>query len=182
MDSAIAADLPGWSPRRAEREVRALAQRLDPAAAVARASKAEQDRRVTIRPAPDTMAILTATLPVAQGVACFAALTRAADQQVGTGQAGGRSRGQVMADTLVQRLTGQADPAAVPVEVQLVMTDTTLLAGGTEPAHLPGHGPIPAALARRLLRGDPGSGGGSGPGTRGGAAPGSDGPGWRRDR
>ncbi len=165
VDSAIAADLPGWSPRRAEREVRALAQRLDPAAAVARASTAEGDRRVTIRPAPDTMAILTATLPVAQGVACFAALTRATDEQVGTGQAGGRSRGQVMADTLVQRLTGQADPAAVPVEVQLVMTDTTLLAGGTEPAHLPGHGPIPAALARSLLRGDPGSGRGSGPGT-----------------
>jgi hypothetical protein len=108
------------------------------------------------------MTILTATLPVAQGVACFAALTRAADQQVGTGQAGGRSRSQVMADTLVQRLTGQSDPAAVPVEVQLVMTDATLLAGGTEPAHLPGHGPIPAALARRLLRGDPGTGCGPG--------------------
>jgi hypothetical protein len=174
VDAAIAADLPGWSPRRAEREVRALAQRLDPAAAVARASKAEQDRRVTIRPAPDTMAILTATLPVAQGIACFAALNRVADQQVATGEAGGRSRGQVMADTLVQRLTGQVDAAKVPVEVQLVMTDTTLLTGGTEPAHLAGHGPIPAALARRLLRGDtdadtdPGSGSdsGSGPGAR----------------
>ena len=153
VDSAIAADLPGWSPRRAEREVRALAQRLDPAAAVARAAKAEQDRRVTIRPAPDTMAVLTATLPVAQGVACFAALTRAADQQVGTGQAGRRSRTQVMADTLVERLTGQADAAAVPVEVQLVMTDTTLLHGGTESAHLSGHGPVPASLARRLLHG-----------------------------
>jgi hypothetical protein len=57
-----------------------------------------------------------------------------------------------MADTLVERLTGQADAAAVPVEVNLIMTDTTLLAGGHEPAHLDGFGPIPATIARDLVR------------------------------
>jgi hypothetical protein len=31
------------------------------------------------------------------------------------------------------------------------MTDTTLLAGSHEPAHVVGHGPIPADLARRLV-------------------------------
>jgi hypothetical protein len=46
---------------------------------MARAAKAVGERRVTIRPAPDTMAYLTALLPVAQAVAAHAALTAAAD-------------------------------------------------------------------------------------------------------
>ncbi|EFD74774.1 conserved hypothetical protein [Mycobacterium tuberculosis GM 1503] len=47
------------------------------------------------------MTYLTALLPVAQGVSVYAALTRAADTRCD-----GRSRGQVMADTLVERVTG----------------------------------------------------------------------------
>jgi len=62
-----------------------------------------------------------------------------------------RSRGQVMADTLVERVTGQSTADAVPVGVQLVMTDRALLAGGREPAELPGHGPVPAGWARELV-------------------------------
>jgi hypothetical protein len=60
-----------------------------------------------------------------------------------------------MADTFVERLTGQAQATDVPVEVQLVMTDRTLLGGDDAPARLVGHGPIPAALARTLLRAGP---------------------------
>ena len=59
-----------------------------------------------------------------------------------------------MADTLVERLTGQTSAAAVPVHIQLVMTDATLLAGDPEPAELAGHGPLPAPLVRSWLRGD----------------------------
>lgn len=46
-----------------------------------------------------------------------------------------------------------AVPAGVNVEIQLVMTDRTLLDGDTEPAILTGYGPIPAPLARHLVRG-----------------------------
>jgi hypothetical protein len=46
---------------------RKLAYRLDPHAVVARSARAEADRCVTIRPAPDTMTYLTGLLPVAQG-------------------------------------------------------------------------------------------------------------------
>ena len=56
-----------------------------------------------------------------------------------------------MADTLVERGTGQAVAAAVPVEVHLVMTDQAMFSTGEgrdEPAHLDGYGPIPAELAR----------------------------------
>ena len=48
---------------------RKLAYRLDPHSVVARAARAEADRCVTIRPAPDTMTYVTELLPVAQGVA-----------------------------------------------------------------------------------------------------------------
>ena len=66
-----------------------------------------------------------------------------------------------MADTLVERLTGQATAAAVPLEVQVVMPAETLLgvtgpsggagALGGEPAVLPGGHPVPAAFARHLV-------------------------------
>jgi hypothetical protein len=58
-----------------------------------------------------------------------------------------------MADTGVERLTGQATATGVPVEINLIMTDRALLGDGKdsdEPAHLNGLGPIPADLARRL--------------------------------
>ncbi len=128
--------------------VRAEAYRADPHAVADRAARATADRSVTLRPAPDTMAYLTALLPVTQGVAAYAALTRAADSTRATGDP--RSRGQVMADTLVERLTGQAHADDVPVQVNLVMTDTSLLAGDPEPAAIPGYGPVPAAIARHL--------------------------------
>jgi hypothetical protein len=50
--------------------------RLDSQAVVDRAAKAEADRTVTIRPAPDCMTYVTALLPVAQGVGVYAARNR----------------------------------------------------------------------------------------------------------
>ncbi len=44
-----------------------------------RARRAPSERTVTIRPAPDAMTYVTGLLPVAQGVAVHAALTREAD-------------------------------------------------------------------------------------------------------
>jgi hypothetical protein len=43
-------------------------------------------------------------------------------------------------------------PAGVGIEIQLVMTDRTLFDGDSEPATLTGYGPIPAPLARHLIR------------------------------
>ena len=86
---------------RAAAAARAIAYRLDPRAVVDRAAKAENDRTVTIRPAPDTMTWVSALLPVSQGVGVYAALRRAAHTTFDN-----RSRGQVMADTLVERVTG----------------------------------------------------------------------------
>jgi len=151
VDAALAERLPDLGDAGVVREAKKLACRLDPASQVRRARKAEADRRVTIRPAPDTMAYVTALLPVAEGVAVYAALSRHADSNRSAGDT--RGRGQIMADTLVERVTGQASAPDVPVEIELVMTDATLLGGDSAPGHLVGHGPVPAATARHIVGG-----------------------------
>jgi hypothetical protein len=54
-------------------------------------------------------------------------------------------------DTLVERVTGRPAEVPVPVAVNLVLTDESLLAGDSAPARVAGYGPIPAAIARRLI-------------------------------
>jgi hypothetical protein len=54
-------------------------------------------------------------------------------------------------DTLVERVTGRPAEVPVPVAVNLVLTDTSLLAGSKLPARVTGYGPIPAVIARRLI-------------------------------
>lgn len=177
-DAELAADtgsLESLGDQKLIGRARAITYRLDPASVVARAAKAAADRHVSCRPAPDTMTYLTGLLPVTQGVAVYAALSRQADTLVGTGD--GRGRGQIMADTLVERVTGAAVEAAAKIEVQLVMTDRTLFQGESEPAVLPGYGVVPAQWARTLMFG-PGSDSsgpdtGNGPGSSGGAVAGT---------
>jgi hypothetical protein len=151
VDRELAPDLARLGDRKVEAEAKRIGYRLDPHGYVQRLRAAEADRRVGIRPAPDAMVRLTALLPVAAGVASYAALVREADRLIGIGDA--RGRGQLMADTLVQRVTGQAVAADVPVEINLIMTDQTMLGAGPgrdEPADIAGYGPIPAPLARDL--------------------------------
>ncbi|WP_416418870.1 DUF222 domain-containing protein [Paenarthrobacter aromaticivorans] len=129
---------------------RAAAYRRDPRSVTQRAEDAASERHVSLRPAPDTMTILTALLPAAQGVAAYAALSRHA----GSARSGGdtRTRAQVMADTLVERLTGT--PGGISgIHVQLVMTDRTLFQSDSEPARLQGYGTVPAGWARTFLAG-----------------------------
>lgn len=151
LDAELCADpagLGGMGDARVAAAAKAIAYRLDPHAVVERAAKAEEERTVTIRPAPDTMTYLTALLPVAQGVSAYAALKRAADTTFDD-----RSRGQVMADTLVERVTGRAAAVPTPIAVNLLLNDETLFGGDNAPADLSGYGPIPAAVARALVAG-----------------------------
>jgi hypothetical protein len=151
VDEELAADtgvFDGAGDRAIIAAARTAAYRRDPRSVTQRASHAAAERHVSLRPAPDTMTYLTALLPVAQGVAVHAALSRHADSLRSGGEA--RSRGQIMADALVERTTGTPGGIA-GVEVQLVMTDRTLLQGDSEPARLPGYGIVPAAWARTML-------------------------------
>ncbi len=157
VDAEIAAD-PDALERRGPSEVAGLcaaaAARLDPASVVERRRRAEADRHVTLRPAPDTMTRLSALLPVTDGVAVLAVLSKAADAARAVGDP--RSRGQVMADTLVDRVLERArqattSPSGVGVDLGLVMTDASLFGDSDDPAHLTGYGPIPAELAREIM-------------------------------
>ncbi|MFC8039713.1 HNH endonuclease [Paenarthrobacter sp. NPDC057355] len=152
VDAELAADtgtFEGAGDKVIVAAARAAAYRRDPRTVAQRAGRAVADRTVSLRPAPDTMTVLTALLPVAQGVAVFAALSKAADTARARPGAVERSRGQVMADTLVERLTGK--PGGINgVEIQLVMTDRTLFQGDSEPARLQGYGIVPAQWAREL--------------------------------
>ncbi|HEV7167985.1 MAG TPA: DUF222 domain-containing protein [Micrococcaceae bacterium] len=151
VDTEIAADtgtLNGYSNDRITTEARRIAYRLDPHSVVDRARKAENDRHVSCRPAPDTMSYLSALLPAKTGVAVQATLTRHADTLKAAGDP--RGRGQIMAGTLVERITGT--PTGVTgINLHLIMTDRTLLQGDSEPAYLPGYGIIPAQTTRDLL-------------------------------
>jgi hypothetical protein len=152
VDRRVAGDLETLE-RMGDREladaVRRLAYELDAESWVTRRRIAESDRRVTLRPAPDVMSRLSAELPVAQGVAVYRSLIEHADSVKATGDP--RSRGQLMADTLVARLLGTEQPTALPVLTHVVVADDVLLGTREDAAHLDGHGPIPAELARELV-------------------------------
>ncbi|GGR54733.1 hypothetical protein J2S40_002622 [Nocardioides luteus] len=135
--------------RQLENTAKKLAITLDQASVVARAASAEKDRRVRVRPAPDTMTWLGAMLPVKDGVAVFAALDQAAKAAQAAGDQ--RTRGQVMADTLVDRVTGREAGAKPKVEVKIVMTADSLTNTADQPAMVEGYGPVPAAWAREAL-------------------------------
>ncbi|MBG6097382.1 HNH endonuclease [Nocardioides luteus] len=158
VDHELCATRPNGEPARAvsmglrqlENAAKKLAITLDQASVVARAANAEKDRRVSLRPAPETMTWLGALLPVKDGVAVFAVLDQAANAARAAGDE--RTRGQVMADTLVDRVTGRSSAGAKPrIEVKIVMTADSLTNDADQPALVEGYGPVPAAWARDAL-------------------------------
>lgn len=150
VDAHLAGRLGHDSHRALVAAAKAKAYGLDPYSFTKRGRKAVGDRRVSVRPAPDVMAIVSGYVPVAQGVACYKALDEAAKAAKSAGDE--RSMDQIRADIFTQRLTGQSAADDVSVEVGLVMTDLSLLGLDETPARLEGYGPIPAPLARDLLR------------------------------
>jgi hypothetical protein len=151
VDRGLAGDLgrvETMGIRELEGRARRLAAELDAAACVLRRRVAESERRVTLRPVPDTMTRLSAELPTATGVAVFKALSEAADSARAQGDP--RARHQVMADTLAERVLGRAVGDPVPVEIELVVSDEVLLGAREDSAYLDGYGPVPAELAREL--------------------------------
>ncbi|MFD6142991.1 HNH endonuclease, partial [Promicromonospora sp. NPDC060271] len=135
--------------------IRELAGKLDVHACVQRNARAVSERGVSVRPAPDLMVYLTALVPMQQGVQAYALLKAQAD----AAKAGGdeRGAGQIMADTLIERVTGREPGRAgeVPVTINLLVSDQTLLADGDEPAVVlegapAGVGTVPAPVARNL--------------------------------
>ena len=80
-----AAGITGMGYRQAVACARRHAYEADRAGYVARGRTERKHRRVGIRPAPDTMAILSGYLPVEQAAACYAGLRRHAARLKGDG-------------------------------------------------------------------------------------------------
>jgi hypothetical protein len=121
--------------RRLVARVKELAGQLDVHACVKRNAKATGERCVSMRPAPDLMVYLTALVPVQQGVQAYAQLKKHAEAAKATGDE--RGAGQIMADTLIERVTGREPCHAddVPVTINLLVSDQTLLANGDQPSN-----------------------------------------------
>lgn len=129
---------------------RRLAFELDVEGAEARAGRARARRRVTLRPLGDGMARLSADLRAADAVAAMDSLREHADLRRAIGDP--RTRDQVIADELADRLDRPADVSRRHVAVQLVMSAEMLLgADSTTPPHLVGYGPVPPSAAADLL-------------------------------
>lgn len=148
VDQRLAAhDLRALGLRRIADLARTITAQVAPEKFTERARAARRERHVTLGPAEDGMALLRAHLPAEQGIACYAALRKAVTEHWVTAEEVTRTRGQIMADTLVERLTGTVptEPVAA-VEVQvLVPVDALVQADGRPlPVELPGFGPVPA--------------------------------------
>jgi hypothetical protein len=132
---------------RVEAAAAAIAARLDAAAVVQRKERAAASAGVWTRPAANGMVYFTALMPLARGIGVYAALKREADTC-----GDGRARGQVMTDTLYQRVTAHPATAPVPIAVNLVLADTTLIGEDQSPGWVHGYGPVPASIARALVK------------------------------
>ena len=83
---------------------------------------------MSCRPAPDLMTYVTALVPVAWGVAVYAALVKHAAAAKAVGDP--RSRGQLMADEFVHRITAPAAAAAGTGAGAQVGTGSRIPTGG----------------------------------------------------
>jgi len=129
VDAELAGTLSTMGDKQTANTAAKIAQRLDPESCVERNRRALRERRVSIRPAPDTMTYLSALLSVAHGVAVYAALHQHATNAKATGDA--RSHAQLMADELVHRVT---DPTAAAATA-------TATAAAASTAYPPPHRP-----------------------------------------
>jgi hypothetical protein len=146
----VAAGIERMGARSAAACARKHAYEADPQGYVQRGRTERKNRRVTLRPAPDTMSMLSGYLPAEQGVACLKSLREQTDSLKAAGDP--RCRDQIMADTLVERITGQASAPDVSAEVQIIMPLETLLdANDQTAADVEGYGPLPADIARDIV-------------------------------
>ncbi|BBX69579.1 HNH endonuclease signature motif containing protein [Mycolicibacterium psychrotolerans] len=149
LDAELCADqqaLVGLGNARIEAAAAAIAARLDAAAVVERKNRAAQSAGAWTRCAPNGMVYLTFLMPLSRGVGVYAALKREADA---TGD--GRPRGQVMTDTLYERVTGRPADKPAPIALNLVLADTTLFGEDDAPGWIQGYGPVPAVVVRDLV-------------------------------
>lgn len=148
-DAEIAAKIPGMTTLRARHAAARIVIGIDAEAAHERARRNRADARVTLLPEVDGVATLQVRGPAEQIVAAHQALDTWASGLRSTGDP--RTRGQIMCQTLVERVTGLAFADDVSVEVNLVLDADTLVAGASTAVELEGYGPICPDVADEII-------------------------------
>ena len=172
-DRRLAPDLATLGDRALTAAAQRVAIDLDQEAIVERRRRAAASRHVGVRPAPDGMARLSILGPLTDIVGAYAALTAAekaryvatGDPEVDAARAADeRGRGEWMADTALERLSGRGEGQVQPVEVGLVMSEDAIIPaafdgsdrqgradGPSCAVEIPGWGAVPGDMAREHL-------------------------------
>ncbi|KAA1373639.1 HNH endonuclease signature motif containing protein [Aeromicrobium fastidiosum] len=148
-DAEIAAKIAGMTTVQARQCAARIVIGLDAEAAHERARRNRADARVTMTPESDGVATLHVRGPAEEILAAYKTLDDWATGLRSTGDP--RTRGRIMGQTLVERVTGLAYADEADVEIQLVLDAETLLAGGDTPVDLVGFGPISPDVADEII-------------------------------
>ena len=149
FDRRVAIRLRGMTPRKAADLARSITISIDSQAAYERAEANRRDSCVSLFPDRDGVAVLQVRGRAEQMLTAFNALKKSASVLLADGDP--RTKGQIMTDTLVRRVTGLEMASGVGVEIGLVMTVGSLMHADEMPAILAGYGPIPPELAHDLI-------------------------------
>ncbi|WP_346621581.1 DUF222 domain-containing protein [Blastococcus montanus] len=154
----VEADLLAWAagrvttPAQLGAKARRMVLARDARDAAGRLTARLRERGVFVRPdAADGMAVLHALLTVPEAQALVDALGRYADA-LADDPDDRRTRGQKMADCLLDCVLRPGETDLPPVQAQLtVVAGVSTLAGGDEPGEIGGE-PVPAEMVRALAR------------------------------
>ncbi len=148
-DHELAEKLVGLTTTQARHAAARIVISIDAEAAYERATANRADQRVSLFPEVDGVAVLQIRGPAEQLLAAFKTLDDWATGLRATGDP--RTRGQIMCQTLVERVTGLKYADSPNVEINLVLDAKTLLAGGDTPVELEGYGPICPDVADEII-------------------------------
>jgi Domain of unknown function (DUF222) len=143
----------GQSLARFSAALRRAVSAVDPRGAEQRHQACAGDRRVSVAADEEAMAWLHAYLPAVDAATIWTAVQAIAD---GVPAGDARSADQKCADALTSLAAGAlargelVEQHARRPAVQVTVALSTLLGVDEQPGDLDGHGPIPAALARRI--------------------------------
>lgn len=149
VDAAVCGDLDGLGDGHLRDLVQREVLRRDEEGWLARHERARAKRRVTGRILGDGMGQLSATLPATDLSLIMASLDAAAETARSQGDE--RDRSQLVADTLVGRLSGRGRNTPAPTAIKLLVSAETLMGDGDEPGYVFSAGHVPASVARSMV-------------------------------
>ncbi len=149
LDAKLGARVSGLTPRKAANLARQYAIGIDAAAAYERAKANRKDRFVSKFDDKDGVSVLQLRGPAEQVGSVYTRLDHAAASAKAAGDP--RTRGQIMFDEFVARVTGQKKATDINTDVGILMTSGSLMRREHTPALLAGYGPIPSELAHNLI-------------------------------